>query len=465
MSVQTILSRADAELDQSIERLFALIRIPSVSTVPAHQADCRRAAQWCVDALASLGFEASMRDTPGHPIVIAHYRAEDSAARPHVLFYGHYDVQPPDPLEKWRTAPFEPVRRKDTDGVERLYGRGMSDDKGQVMTFLEACRAYLHSTGSLPLSITVLLEGEEESGSQNLAPFLRANKEELAADVALICDTDMWDRRTPAITTSLRGLIHEEVTVTGPRLDLHSGVFGGPAVNPIRVLTKLLAGLHDDAGRVTLPGFYDGVPELSPETKAQWSTLDFSADAFLGSVGLSVPAGERGYSALEQMWSRPTAEFNGIFGGNTTPAERSVLPSTATAKLTFRLVGRQDPAHVRESFRRYAAAMMPPDCRVSFRGEGGSAAVVVAETSPWISAAADALLEEWGRGAILKGSGGAIPVVRYIKDILGLDTVLAGFALEDDAIHAPNEKYDLLSFQKGIHSWIRIIEKLSDLPK
>jgi acetylornithine deacetylase/succinyl-diaminopimelate desuccinylase-like protein len=462
MSIQAVLNKVDAELDQAVERLFDLIRIPSVSTVPDHKLDCRRAAEWSCDHLRTLGFTASVRDTPGHPMVVGHYVPADGAsAAPHVLFYGHYDVQPPDPMEKWSTPPFEPVRRRDGDGLERLYGRGMSDDKGQVMTFLEACRSYLGIQGALPLQITVLLEGEEESGSQNLAPFLRANKEELTADVALICDTDMWDARTPAITMSLRGLIHEAITVSGPTKDLHSGVFGGPAVNPIRVLTKVLAGLHDSEGRVTLPGFYDDVPDPSPELRRKWAALDFSTEAFLGGVGLSTPAGERGYSAMEQMWCRPTAEFNGIFGGNTTPAERSVLPATATGKMTFRLVGRQDPEKVRASFRRYATSMMPPDCQVSFRGEGGSAAIAVDESNRFLASVAKALQDEWGREPVLKGSGGAIPVVRYIKEVLGIDSIMPGFALEDDAIHAPNEKYNLESFHRGIRSWVRILDRIA----
>ncbi len=462
MTIQAVLANVDNGLDQAVERLFDLIRIPSISTIPAHKEDCRRAAQWSCEQLRTLGFTASVRDTPGHPMVVGHYVPTDLApAIPHVLFYGHYDVQPADPLGKWDTPPFEPVRRRNGDGLERLYGRGMSDDKGQVMTFLEACRAYLSSYGALPLQITVLLEGEEESGSQNLAPFLQANKQELAADVALICDTDMWDAQTPAITMSLRGLIHEAVTVSGPTKDLHSGVFGGPAANPIRVLTKMLAGLHDDAGRVTLPGFYDDVMEPSAELRRKWAALDFSSEAFLGGVGLSTPAGEKDYSALEQMWCRPTAEFNGIFGGNTTPAERSVLPATATAKMTFRLVGRQNPENVRASFRRYAASMMPQDCRVSFSGEGGSGAVSVDENNRFLTGVANALQEEWGREPVLKGSGGAIPVVRHIKEILGIDSIMPGFALEDDAIHAPNEKYNLESFHRGIRSWVRILDEIS----
>ena len=249
------------------------------------------------------------------------------ASGPHALFYGHYDVQPADPLEKWETPPFEPVMRKGKDGRERIYGRGTADDKGQLMTFVEAARAWIATTGGLPFRATFLIEGEEESGSPSLLPFLKANKAELSADIAFVCDTNLWDAKTPAITTRLRGLAHDEVTITGPSIDLHSGMYGGPAMNPIRVLSKILAALHDKTGKVTIPGFYDGVEELPKATKAQWKTLNFSDRKFLREVGLSLPAGETRRSVLEQIWARPTAEVNGILGGYTGAGVKTVLPS------------------------------------------------------------------------------------------------------------------------------------------
>jgi len=458
-----VMATIDTGLDKSVERLFELLRIPSISTDPAHKADCRRAGQWLVKQLQGLGFEAGLRDTTGHPMVVAHGGRSQSDRSPHVLFYGHYDVQPADPLEKWLTPPFEPALREDSDGVKRIYARGSADDKGQLMTFVEASRAWIAATGSVPLKVTVLLEGEEESGSRSLLPFLMENASELEADVALVCDTGMWDRRTPAITTRLRGLVHEEVTITGPRIDLHSGAFGGPAINPIRVLTKILADLHDKRGRVTLPGFYEGVPELSKAIKAQWAGLKFSERKFLGEVGLKAPAGEKGRSVLEQIWSRPTAEVNGIYGGYTGVGTKTVLPSQATAKVSFRLVGKQKPEAVRRAFRKFVKERLPADCKATFGSEGGaSPAIEIDERSPWIAKAGKALKDEFGREAVLMGCGGSIPIVRSFKDVLGMDSLLVGFGLNDDAIHSPNEKYDLASFHKGIRSWARIIGELSE---
>ncbi len=458
-----VLAAVDKGLDGSVERLFELLRIPSISTDPAHKADCRKAGAWLVETLKGLGFEASLRDTTGHPMVVAHGGSPVSDRSPHVLFYGHYDVQPADPLEKWLTPPFDPVRRKDSDGAERIYARGSSDDKGQLLTFIEASRAWIAETGKFPIKVTFLLEGEEESGSPSLLPFLRANAEELKADVALVCDTGMWDAKTPAITTRLRGLVHEEVTITGPRIDLHSGAFGGPAINPIRVLSKIVADLHDKRGRVTIPGFYEGVGEPPKATKAQWQGLKFSEKRFLGEVGLKIPAGEKGRSVLEQIWSRPTAEVNGIYGGYTGVGTKTVLPSQATAKISFRLVGKQKPEAVRRAFRKFVKERLPADCKAHFAPEGGaSPAIEIPETSEWVAKASQALKDEFRRDPVLIGSGGSIPIVRSFKDVLGMDSLLVGFALNDDAIHSPNEKYDLSSFHKGIRSWARIIGEFAE---
>jgi acetylornithine deacetylase/succinyl-diaminopimelate desuccinylase-like protein len=456
-----VLKTADADLDASIERMFDLVRIASVSTDPAFKAECRKTAEKIAADLASLGFDASVRDTPGHPMVVAHYTPKNSAGSPHVLFYGHYDVQPPDPLDKWDTPPFVPVRKRGKDGVERLYGRGTADDKGQLMTFIEAMRAFIKVRGTLPVKTTILLEGEEESGSPSLVPFLEANKKELSCDVAFVCDSSMWDPRTPAITTRLRGMVKDEVTITGPRIDLHSGRYGGPAQNPIRVLSKLLAALHDRNGKVMIPGFYDGVAEPSKAVKAQWKSLKFSDAKFLKEVGLSEPAGEKGKSVLEQIWARPTAEVNGIWGGYTGAGTKTVLPSEAHAKITFRLVGKQNPAKILKSWRAFAKSHVPKDCKISFASWGsGSPASEVKEDNPFIAQSAAALKREFGRETVLMGSGGSIPIVRYFKDILGMDSVLVGFGLNDDALHSPNEKYNLSSFHHGIRTWVRILDAI-----
>ena len=454
-----VLDRADTNLDKSLERLFELVRIPSISTDPSYKADCRKAAEWLVSALTELGFTASVRDTPGHPMVVAHHDAGRADA-PHVLFYGHYDVQPVDPLELWENDPFAPAIKELDGGRKIITGRGTSDDKGQLLTFLEACRAYKDTVGSLPVKITILFEGEEESGSPSLKPFLEANRDELKAEYALVCDTSMWDTQTPAIAATLRGLVGEEVTVQAADRDLHSGLFGGAAANPIHILTTALAGLRDVTGRITLPGFYDGVEETPENIKASWGTLGRDAKSFLGEVGLSEPSGEKGRSVLELTWARPTCEVNGIWGGYTGEGFKTVIAAKASAKISFRLVGTQDPDKIRESFRAYIRSMIPADCSVEFHEHGGSPAIQLSYDSPVLTKAKAALSDEWPKPAVIVGMGGSIPIVGDFQTYLGMDSLLVGFGLIDDRIHSPNEKYDLNSFHKGIRSWVRILAAL-----
>lgn len=458
--ISAVLASADQALDTSLERLFSLVRIKSISTDPAYKAECRKAAEWLVGELKDLGFHASVRDTPGHPMVVAHHAAE-SAGAPHVLFYGHYDVQPVDPIDLWEDDPFDPKIKELAPGRKVITGRGTSDDKGQLLTFLEACRAYKAVKGSLPITVTILFEGEEESGSPSLKPFLEANAAELKADYALVCDTSMWDRETPAIAAALRGLVGEEIVVTAADRDLHSGLFGGAAANPITILTRILAGLHDETGRITLPGFYDGVEETPANIKASWDTLGRTAESFLGEVGLSLPSGEKGRSVLELTWARPTAEINGIIGGYTGEGFKTVIAAKASAKVSFRLVGDQDPAKIRESFRSYVRSKIPADCSVEFHAHGGSPAIQLSYDSPVLTKAKNALSDEWPKPAVVIGMGGSIPIVGDFQKMLGMDSLLVGYGLTDDRIHSPNEKYDLMSFHKGIRSWIRIMEALS----
>lgn len=456
MSLDAILDQIDSDLPNALERLNALLRVPSISTDPAYKSDCATAAQMITDDLTELGFAAQVRPTPGHPMVVAHSEGDG----PHLLFYGHYDVQPVDPLSLWDRDPFDP-QVQDTPNGKVIRARGSSDDKGQLMTFIEACRAWKAVTGTLPGKITIFLEGEEESGSPSLIPFMENNRDELTADIALICDTGMFDKDTPAICTMLRGLLGEEVVIKGPSKDLHSGMFGGPAINPIRVLNRIIAGLHDDQGRVTVPGFYDGVPDLTDDLRAQWDALGFDAAGFLGSVGLSVPAGEAGKSVLEMVWARPTCEVNGITGGYTGDGFKTVLPAEARAKISFRLVGTQDPHKIREAFRAYVTSCLPADCTVEFHDHGAGPASVMATDHPAFEAARQALSDEWPRPAAFVGSGGSIPVAGYFKTILGMDSMLVGFGLDDDQIHSPNEKYDLRSFHKGTRSWARILNAIT----
>lgn len=455
--ITNVLARIDNDNEAALARLFELLKIESISTDPAYKDHCAKAADWLVADLASIGFEASRRETPGHPMVVAKGGPTDG---PHLMFYGHYDVQPVDPVDLWNTPPFSPVLQEQ-NGEQVIRARGASDDKGQLMTFIEACRAYKAETSDLPCRITIFFEGEEESGSPSLVPFMEANKTELTADLALICDTGMWDARTPAITTSLRGMVAEEITITGPDIDLHSGMYGGPAINPIRVLTRLLAGLHDDTGRITLPGFYEGVSDTPEAIKTQWESLGFSTEKFLGEVGLSTPSGEDGYSALEQIWARPTCEINGIDGGYTGEGFKTVLPSKAMAKVSFRLVGDQNPDAIRESLVKYINDGLPPDCTASFKSKNNSGATTMPTDAPEFTKARDALTAEWPNEAVFTGGGGSIPVAGHIKDILGMDSLLVGYGLDDDAIHSPNEKYNTASFRKGARSWARILNALS----
>jgi len=456
MTRDSVLAHVDHTLDDAVARLCDLLRIPSISTDPAYKADCDKAADWLVTDLQSIGFDATKRSTPGHPMVVAHYDGDG----PHVLFYGHYDVQPVDPLDLWDNGPFDP-QLQDTPNGKVIRGRGSSDDKGQLMTFVEACRAWKAVHGTLPCKITMFFEGEEESGSPSLIPFMQENREELTAEIALICDTGLFDEKTPAIITQLRGLLGEELTITGPDKDLHSGMYGGLAMNPARVLARVIAALHDDDGRITIPGFYDGVPELSNELAAAWDDLKFDEKAFLGEVGLSLPAGERGRRPLEMLWSRPTCEVNGMTSGYTGDGFKTVLPSKASAKISFRLVGAQDPLAIRKSFRKMVEQMIPGDCSVTWTDHGAGPAGHMTTSHPAFNQAREALSDEWPNAAAFIGCGGSIPIAGYFKDILDMDAMLIGFGKDDDQIHSPNEKYDLSSFHKGIRSWVRILAAMT----
>ena len=336
------------------------------------------------------------------------------------MIYGHYDVQPADPLDLWKTPPFEPRIANDKKNGKVIVARGAEDNKGQLMTFVEACRAFMEG-GGLPCDVTILFEGEEECGSPSLPAFLEANKAELSTDIALICDTSMWDRATPMITTMLRGLALEEVIIRGASRDLHSGLFGGAAINPIRVLAKIIADLYDTRGRITLPGFYEGVSDLPAEIAEQWAALPFDERKFLGDVGLSEPAGEFGRSVLEMIWSRPTCDVNGIVGGYTGTGSKTV----------------------------------------EFIRHGASPALTLPFASEALSRARRALQQEWNIEPVLGGSGGSIPIVGELKRDLGMDALMIGFGLDDDRIHSPNEKYELSSFHKGTRSWARVLASLA----
>lgn len=459
VQLDQVLANIDANIDGSLERLFDLIRIPSVSTDPAHAQDCRRAAEWLTKELDSLGFDASVRPTARHPMVVGHDRTGQG---PHVLFYGHYDVQPVDPLHLWHSDPFEPKLVPQPDGETHIVARGASDDKGQLLTFVEACRAWKAVTGGLPIQVSVLFEGEEEISSPSLPPFLDTTGAELKADVVLVCDTDMWDAETPAVTTMLRGVLKEEIIISCSNRDLHSGIYGNAARNPLQVLSDIVSSLRTSDGGVAVEGFYDGVRELPDAIKAQWQRLPFDDKGFLGDIGLSIPAGENGRSVLEQVWARPSCEIHGIIGGYTEEGFKTVIPAKAQSKISFRLVAGQDPQKIRDAFRAHVRARIPPDCSVEFIDHGASAATVMPIDGDFLGKALGALTEEWEREAAVAGSGGSIPIVSAFKEKLGMDSLLIGFARFDNRIHSPNEKYDLSSFRKGIRSWARVLAAFAD---
>jgi acetylornithine deacetylase/succinyl-diaminopimelate desuccinylase-like protein len=457
-ALEAVLDRIDQDIDQSIARLFALLRIASISTDPAYRDQCRAAAEHVAADLKSIGFDATVRPTAGHPVVVG---KSNGATGPRVLFYGHYDVQPVDPLNLWKTPPFEPRIETLPDGRKIIVARGACDDKGQAMTFIEACRAFKVVTGKLPLPITMMIEGEEECGSKNLFGFVRDNAAEFKMDLALVCDTAMWDQKTPAVTTSLRGLIYEDVKIICADRDLHSGVFGGAAQNPLRLLAEILGAIWDDKGRVIIPGFYDGVKDLPADIKADLKALDLTAEKFLGPIGLKYPAGEKDRLVIEQVTTRPTAEINGINGGYTGEGAKTVIPGEASAKVSFRLVGEQNPEKIRDAFRDFVRARLPSDCKVEFGNFALAPPIQLSFDNPALTKARGVLAEEWGHKAVAVGAGGSIPIVADFKNVLGMDSLLVGFALDDDRVHSPNEKFDLKCFHKGIRSWARILHALA----
>ena len=456
MNLELILKELDESKTLAEDRLFELLRFESISTNSKYKSDCFKTAEWLVKHLEEIGFSSSLRKTDGNPMVVAHSDGKGSD----LLFYGHYDVQPVDPENLWKTKPFEPVIEDTIDGPV-IRARGAADDKGQLMTFLEACRAIKTIDGEFPCKITILFEGEEETSSPSLVPFLQQNVHELQTKYALVCDTGMWDSKTPSITSSLRGMLSEEITITGPNKDLHSGLFGGAVPNPLRIMSNLISNLHTKEGRVNIPNFYEGVEDTPSALLKQWENLGSTEEIFLKKLGLSQSVGENGCSYLEKLWSRPTCEINGLWGGYIDEGFKTVIPSKAHAKISFRLVGQQDPENIRIEFREKLRKELPPDFEISFSNHKGSKATQFNCNSKIMAEAKNALTDEWGREAVFVGGGGSIPIVKHFKEILDMDTLLVGFSLDNDQIHSPNEKYNLTSYHKGARSWVRILNNLS----
>jgi acetylornithine deacetylase/succinyl-diaminopimelate desuccinylase-like protein len=439
----------------AVDRLVQFLKIPSVSTQPEHKGDVRQCAQWLAKALVGLGLDAKVMETGGHPVMVA--RNAHVAGRPTVLLYGHYDVQPVEPLEVWKSPPFEPVVR---DGV--IYARGAADDKGQVWAHVEAMRAW-QAAGGLPVNLVMLIEGEEEIGSPNLVRFIEQNKALLKADVALISDTNQFARGLPAITYGLRGLVYEEIFLEGPNHDLHSGLYGGAAPNPANVLAELLASLHDSQGRVNIPGFYDDVVPLSKQERELWAKLPFSESELAKHLGVSELSGEPGYTALERKWARPTCDVNGLTAGYQGAGAKTVIASKASAKVSMRLVPNQDPAKIRKAFEQAIAQRCPKNIKLHFENYGLAEAMLTPLDSPAVKLAAEALKIGFGTEPTFMREGGSIPVVSVIKKTLGIDSVLVGFGLPDDRPHSPNEKFDLSAFFGGSRTAAALYERLASL--
>lgn len=458
--MENILNFVDKELSTSLDRLFDLLKIPSISADPAHQMDCRHAAEWLQNYLKEIGFTSAIHETGGHPIVQAQDLSAESG--PHILFYGHYDVQPVDPLDLWDIPPFQPCIKIGKNNQKIIHGRGSSDDKGQLLTFLEACRAIRKQSGKMPLKITILLEGEEENGGEHLPGFLAEQKGKLFPDMAFICDTDMATPDIPAITAMVRGMVSEEVTIHAANRDLHSGIYGNAARNPIQLLAEIISKLRDKEGRVTIPDFYKGVPDIPIEIRQKWQDIGKTDAELLSPIGLKETAGEKAFKAVEQTWCRPSCEINGISGGYEGPGFKTVIPAKASAKISFRLVGKQNPQEIQKQFRQFVMDQIPSDCHVEFQSHGLSSAGMVALSGANLVHIQKALKDEWQQDAAIIGTGGAIPIVNDLQRELGVDSFLIGFANADDCIHSPNEKYNLRSFHKGIRSWVRILYALKN---
>ncbi len=436
--------------DRQVEELKELLRIPSVSADSAHRDDMRRAAEWVADQFRRLKLPVDVVPTAGHPIVCAQTPPVPGA--PVVLVYGHYDVQPPDPLSEWHTPPFEPTIR---DG--NIYARGATDDKGQMFTHLKSTEAWIETEGRLPLQLKFLIEGEEEVGSANLDLFIEQNKDRLACDVVVISDTCQFGPGQPAITYGLRGISYYELRLTGPKQDLHSGTFGGAVANPANVLVSMLAGLVNEQGQIQVPGFYDDVEPLTPRERAEFAKLPFDEAEFMRKIGVDGLRGEEGYSTLERRRARPTCDINGLWSGYQGEGAKTVLPARAGAKFSFRLVPNQDPKKLSASLESWLRKRCPAGIKLELIDFHGAPGVVVPLESPYVAAATQAITEGFGKRPVFMREGGSIPVVATFHDLLGVDTLLLGWGLDDDNTHSPNEKFSVADFHRGIkasaHLW------------
>ena len=449
-----VLTFVDQNLGRFRAEMYDFLRIPSISAKSEHNGDMKRAAEWLMDRLREAGLEPSLHETPGHPVVLGEWRGAGTDA-PTVLIYGHYDVQPPEPLDEWLSPPFEPTER---DG--NVYARGSADDKGQLYMHVKALEAHLQTTGKLPFNAIVLAEGEEEVGSTNLVPFVKQNAERLACETVIISDSNMYAEGMPSVLFSLRGLAYFEIHVKGARSDLHSGQFGGPVVNPANALAKIIASFHDENGRIAIDGFYDDVADWDEETRDQIRSLPFDDQAYMADLNVPALGGEKGWTTLEKLWIRPTCEVNGLLSGYTGEGAKTVLPGKAMAKVSFRLVPTQSPDKVKPLLEAHVRKVCPPGVTATVVELHGGRPWKAKVDAKLLAAASKALEEAYGAPAVLQGEGGSIPIVVDFEEVLKCSALLVGFALPGCNLHAPNEWFSLDSFEKGIGALARLYGNL-----
>jgi len=457
MLPKSLIEDLEAHRDDHLEQLFQLLRFPSVSSQPAREGDCRACAEWIAEHLGKLGFSCELRPWRKHPILLARRNCKSPEART-VLIYGHYDVQPPDPLEQWQTPPFEPTIR---DGC--IYARGASDDKGQFFAHVKAVEAYLRTQGDVPANVVFFLDGEEEIGSPELEQFIASAADALRADFAVISDSEFFAAGLPTITYGLRGLAYVELTLSGPREDLHSGIHGGAVVNPLNALCRMIAAMHDDRGRVALPGFYDDVLELSEPERESWEKLPFNPDRYAADLGTQPAGGEQGLGLLERRWARPTLDCNGIVGGYQHAGSKTVIPAAATAKISMRLVPNQRPRKIVEALRQFIGDNTPPGVRASLKVSAEARPVLICPDGPAIGCAKEALKEAFGAETAMVRNGASVPITELIQRLLKIDPILMGLGLPDDNLHAPNERFRLDQFHHGIVAAASLLGRLARL--
>jgi acetylornithine deacetylase/succinyl-diaminopimelate desuccinylase-like protein len=462
-ATQDVFSRIERDKSRYLDELKDYLRIPSISTDPAHKGDVERCADWLIARMREAGLTCERIATDGHPLVYAEWSGAGPDA-PTVLFYGHYDVQPPDPLGEWRNPPFEPTLEAGPDGAW-LVARGATDDKGQSYAHLKAVEAMLAERGKLPVNVKFIVEGEEESGGESIEKFVREQgPSRLACDVVVVSDTAMWERGAPAITYGLRGLAYFEIRVQGPNRDLHSGVYGGGVENPANALATIVAALRDPAtGRIRIPGFYDDVRPLADWERQEFAGLGLDEREVREDLDVSTLTGEEGYTYVERTWARPTCDVNGLWSGYQGAGAKTVLPATAGCKVSFRLVADQSPARVAEQLKAFVEQVAPAGVRVEVEYLHGAEAVTVDATGPYAAAALDALEDVWGRRAVRIRTGGSIPIVGTFAAALGVPVLMLGFGLEEDRLHSPNEKFDVVNFDNGVRAIARLLDRAAQV--